>query len=120
MGDQVSWRVELAVKPGELDNFRTLTGEMVESTRSERGVLSYERFVSDDGKAVHVYERYADSAAALAHLRAFERKFGQRFVSMVERKRFTVFGAPSRELRNVLDGFGAVYLRPFGEFAYWT
>jgi hypothetical protein len=24
MGEQVSWQVELAVKPGELDNFRTL------------------------------------------------------------------------------------------------
>jgi hypothetical protein len=33
MGDQVSWQVELAVKPGELDNFRALTREMVESTR---------------------------------------------------------------------------------------
>jgi quinol monooxygenase YgiN len=38
MGDQVSWRVELAVKPGQLDNFRALIGEMVESTRGETGV----------------------------------------------------------------------------------
>jgi quinol monooxygenase YgiN len=120
MGDQVSWWVELAVKPGELDNFRALTGEMVESTRGEPGVLSYERFVSDDGKVVHVYERYADSAAALAHLRAFEKKFGGRFLSMVGRKRFTVFGTPSDELRRVLDGFGATYLEPFGAFAYWA
>jgi hypothetical protein len=33
MGDQISWRVELAVKPGELENFQALTGEMVEATR---------------------------------------------------------------------------------------
>ena len=117
MGDQVSWQVELAVKHGELDNFRALTEEMVESTRGEPGVLSYERFVSTDGQVVHVYERYADSAAAVAHLRTFGRKFGRRFVGMVERKRFTVYGTPSVELRGMLDEFGATYLEPFGGFS---
>ncbi len=120
MGDQVSWRVELAVKPGQLDNFRTLTGEMVESTLAEIGVLSYERFVSEDGQVVHVHERYADSASALAHLRTFEKKFSQRFLSMVERRRFMVFGSPSDELRRLLDGIDATYMRPFGNFGYWA
>jgi len=114
MSNQVSWQVELAVKPGELDNFRRLTEEMVKYTCGEPGVLSYERFVSDDGKVVHVYERYADSAAAVAHLRTFVRKFGGRFVGMVDRKRFTVYGTPSAELRGMLDEFGATYLEPFG------
>ena len=57
MSNQISWLVELAVKLGQIDNFRALTGEMVESTREEPGVLSYERFVTDDAKFVHVYER---------------------------------------------------------------
>jgi quinol monooxygenase YgiN len=117
MGEQVSWQVELAVKPGELANFRALTAEMVESTRAEPGVLSYERFVSADGQVVHVYERYVDSAAAVAHLRTFGRKFGGRFVGMVDRKRFTVYGTPSVELRRMLDQFGVTYLEPFGGFS---
>ena len=79
MGDQVSWQVELAVRSGELDKFRALTEEMVESARDEPGVLSYERFVSEDGQVVHVYERYADAAAAVARLRTFGRNFGGRF-----------------------------------------
>ena len=83
----------------------------------ERGVLTYERFVSEDGTSVHVYERYADSAAAVAHLRLFGKKFGGRFVGMVDRKRFTVFGTPSDELRKMLDEFGATYLGPFGGFS---
>jgi quinol monooxygenase YgiN len=120
MGDQISWRVELAVKPGQLHHFRPLTGEMVESARGEPGVLSYERFATDDGKFVHVYERYTDSAAALAHLRKFGKEFGERFMSMVDRTRFMVFGNPSDELRGLLDGFGATYLKPFGDFAYWA
>ena len=115
-GEQVSWQVELKVRPGKLNNFRTLTREMTDSTRGERGVLTYERFVSVDGTEVHVYKRYADSAAAVTHLRTFGRKFNRRFVRMVERKRFTVYGVPSDELRGVLDGFGATYLAPFGGF----
>src|SRR5262245_36158373 len=50
MSDQISWYVELAVKPSQLDNFQALTGEMVEATRRERGVLAYQRFVSADCK----------------------------------------------------------------------
>ena len=120
MGDQVAWLVELAVKPGQLDDFRALTGEMVESTRSERGVLSYQRFVSEDGRSVHVYERYADSAAAVAHLRVFEQRFAARFAGMVDRRRFTVLGTPADELKRMLDRFGATYLRPLGDFEYWA
>ena len=114
---RISWRVELEVKPGELDNFRALTNEMVESTRDEPGILIYERFLSEDGKVVHLYERYADSSAAVAHLLAFKKRFAQRFVSMVERKSFTVFGTPSEELREMLDRLGATYVSSWRGFS---
>jgi len=114
MGTQVSWQVELAVKPGALEDFRKLTVEMVEATQHEPGVVHYERFMSQDGTIVHVYERYMDSAAAVAHLRLFRHKFGARFANLVDRMRFTVYGTPSQELRQMLDGFGATYLEPFG------
>jgi quinol monooxygenase YgiN len=115
MSDQISWHVQLAVKPGQLDNFRALTTEMVESTRQVAGVLNYERFVSADGNFVHVYERYTDSTTAVAHLQRFTKNFSDRFMMMVERTHFTVFGNPSDELRGLLDQFGATYLRPFGD-----
>jgi len=116
MNKGVSWQVELTVKPGALENLRALTSEMVASTRAESGVLIYERFISDDGKTVYVYERYADSDAAVAHLLAFRQQFGERFARLVERRRFLVFGSPSDALREILNGFGATYLRPFGGF----
>jgi quinol monooxygenase YgiN len=97
-----------------------LTGEMVAVTRREPGVLSYQRFVSEDGKIIHVYERYADSAAAIAHLEAFAKRFASRFSALVERKAFTVFGYPSAELKAALDRFNATYLKPFGDFDYWA
>jgi hypothetical protein len=82
-------------------------------------VLSYQRFVTKDGKIVHGRETYVDSAAALAHLQRFQKNFAQRFLEMVDRTRFTVFGIRNRELRRVLEEFGATYLEPFGDFAYW-
>ena len=50
----------------------------------------------------------------MAHLLTFGRKFGGRFVGLVDRKRFTVYGNPSAELKGILDEFGATYLEPFG------
>jgi quinol monooxygenase YgiN len=117
MHEPISWQVELAVKPGELEHFRRLTAAMIEATRQESGVLVYERFVSEDGTVVYVYERYANSAAAVAHLRAFIQQFGSRFSNLVERRHFTVFGTPSAELKKILDGLGAIYLHPFGGFS---
>jgi quinol monooxygenase YgiN len=120
MNEQICWHVELAIKPGRLESFQALNGEMVESARRELGILSYQRFVSEDGKTVHVYERYADSTAALTHLGIFAKKFAEPFQDMVERKRFVVFGNPTAELKEALDGYGAIYFRPFGDFAYWA
>ena len=71
MESQVSWHVELQVKPGQLEALRALTTEMVESTKSELGALIYERFLSEDQQVIHVFERYIDSAAAVAHLASF-------------------------------------------------
>ena len=112
----VSWQVELAIKPGKRDAFRALTREMVESTKGEEGVLIYERFMSDDGSTAYVYERYVNSASAVSHLLAFNKQFGERFVELVDRKRFTVFGVPSDELKRLLDTFNADYHKPLDGF----
>ena len=34
MSDTVSWVLEMAIKPGELENFKALMEEMVEATQS--------------------------------------------------------------------------------------
>jgi quinol monooxygenase YgiN len=116
MSNEVSWHVELVVKPGKLAEFRALTGEMVQFTQREPGVLIYERFISEDGQEAHVYERYVDADAAVAHLLAFEQAFGGRFSGLVERRRFTVFGAASAALRRILDRYDATYVGYFDGF----
>jgi hypothetical protein len=47
----------------------------------------------------------------------FAEQFGERFANLITRKRFTVFGSPSDELRSILDGFDAMYLARFAGFA---
>ena len=116
---QVSWWVELAVQPGCLDEFEKLTGDMVAATQTECGVLTYQRFISDDRRTVYVYERYENSESAAAHLIKFTASYGERYGRLIERKRFVVFGDPSDSLRALLDKYGATHHRPFGPFPYW-
>ena len=116
MENLISWHVELVVRPGQLDHFRALTREMMESTKREPGVLIYERFIDDANANVHIYERYTDSAAAVAHLHTFARLYGERFSGMVERTRFVVYGDPTPDLKQLLDGLGAIYLSRFDGF----
>ena len=117
MSDVVSWDLRLSVKEGELDNFRTLMEEMVASTKEEAGTLAYEWFVSDDGAAVHISERYADSGAVMAHLGNFGEKFADRFFAAVDATGFDVYGNADENVREALGGMGANFMTPFGGFA---
>jgi quinol monooxygenase YgiN len=119
MSDEISWHVELAVKPNQLTAFRELTAEMVAATHAERGVLSYRRFVSDDGTVVYVHERYVDSDAAVVHLEDFSARFGERYATLVERRRFIVFGDPGPTLKRHLERYDVAYEKPLGDLAYW-
>lgn len=117
MNNDISWYVELQVKAGQLDALCALTNEMVESTKSEPDALIYERYISHDGRIVHVFERYVDANAAVAHLTAFGKRYGERFGRMVDRKRFTVFGTPTTELKEILDPLGATYATHLAGFS---
>ena len=117
MGSAVHWVLEASIKDGEFDNFKVVMHDMVESARTEPGTTNYEWFVSEDQKTCHVYERYVDNAATMAHSATFGEKFAERLLAVVEPTRFVVYGSPSDEVRGGLDGFGAVYMGQIGGFA---
>ena len=112
----VSWHVELSVNAGCLDAFRALSDEMVTRAASEPGTLVFERFQSEDGRRVHVYERYRDCEAAVLHLDRFAREFATEFARLVTRNSFCVYGHTDAALRGRLDRFGASYLSPMVSF----
>jgi quinol monooxygenase YgiN len=113
----VSWVIELAVKDGAHDTFKELMDEMVSGTREEPQTLAYEWYISDDGGTIHIYEKYADSEAMVAHVDGFMEKWAKRFLECVDVTRFVAYGDPSPAARTLLDGFRATYLAPWGGFS---
>src|SRR5215472_10143098 len=74
---QVSWWVELVVRSGCLDEFETLTGEMVASTQAESGVLAYQRFISDDrrtGLCARTLRKFRGGGSASRQIRRYVRR----------------------------------------------
>jgi quinol monooxygenase YgiN len=113
----VSWVIELAVKDGALVAFEDLMKEMVSGTSDEAQTLGYEWYISDDQRTVHIFEKYADSDAMVAHVNGFLEKWAERFLGAVDVTRFVVYGDPDKAARQLLDGFGATYLAPWGGFS---
>jgi quinol monooxygenase YgiN len=118
MNNNVYWILELAIKDGELENFRSLMHEMVDATHAnEPNTLNYEWTISEDSKTCHIYERYTDSSATMIHMGTFGEKYAERFNTAVEATRCVVYGNPNSEVRDALSGLGPVYMSPFGGFA---
>jgi quinol monooxygenase YgiN len=118
MNDNVYWIVEVAIKDGELDNLRNLISEMADASQAnEPGTLNYEWSISEDSKNCHIYERYADSAAALTHLGTFGEKYAERLMATVDMTRIVVYGDPNNEVKAAFAGSDVVFMSPFGGFS---
>jgi hypothetical protein len=100
-----------------MGNFKALMNEMVKTTANEPKTLNYEWTLGEDGKTCHLYERYADSEAMVAHLGSFGKNFAERFLAVVTPTRLGVYGVPSDEAKEALGGFSPVYMTPIGGFA---
>jgi len=58
LATDVSWTLELSLKPGHEPEFTALMTEMVAATSAnEAGALSYEWSLSADGATCNIYER---------------------------------------------------------------
>ena len=103
MTDYVAWMFELEVRKGREADLRTLMHEMADATQAnEPGTLMYEWSFADDGRTLHLYERYAGSAAALTHIHTFGTRFMTRFFDLLAPMRFTLYGTPSDEVQEAL------------------
>lgn len=117
MSENIFWKIDMKINSGKLDEFKQLMTQMVDDTKkNEPGALNYEWFISDDQIRCHLYERYADSAAAMIHLGNFMQNFVDRFMALVEVIEVTVYGDPDDAIRDALGRFGAVFMAPLGGF----
>ena len=116
MNEHVHWVVEVGIAPEQGGAFRALMEEMVASTRNERGAVGYEWNISADGQVCHIYEYYEDSAAAMAHLDTFGKKFAERFLALAKPAWFHIYGSPNDDVRSALAELKPTYFKPFGGF----
>jgi quinol monooxygenase YgiN len=114
---QVSWVVQCTVKEGEHEAAKALMEEMVAGASEEPGALNYEWFVSDDGGTVHIYEKYADSDATVAHMKAFGQNWAARFMGCLDVQRVTVYGNPDEAAQTAIAPMGGKQLSTWGGFA---
>ena len=118
MSDNVFGILDAKINDGQLDNLKALMQEMVDGTqRDEPGANAYEWFVFDEGKSLHLHERYADSEAVMVHLSNFRQKYGQRFLAYLTPIRITMYGNPSDEVRTAFTAFTPIYLSLSAGFA---
>lgn len=100
----VAWLLELSVKEGRDGDLAGLMADMVGGTeRNEPGTLDYEWYVSDDGRRVHLFERYIHSQAAMTHIAAFNERYMKRFFGILEPKRLVMYGAPDEAVRDAMS-----------------
>ena len=110
--------VQFQVHEGQDDALRSLAGELCAATESEKGTLNYEWSVAEDGRTLHLLERYADSDAFRIHLDTFA-PFGERFMGMVDIVSAEVYGSPDAQACQVLSelsGGSATFNRPYAGF----
>jgi len=116
--EHVSWVLEVTVREGRDANLRNLMAEMCTATqRDEPETLDYEWFLSDDGRRLHLYERYANSAAAELHATAFNAHYAGRFFDILQFERIVLYGAPSQAIRDAFAPFGCKVLAQANGFS---
>ena len=118
MTERIFLVLQPSIKDGKLEDFRTVAADMIDAAEAdEPGTLNYEWTLSEDQKTCHTYERFADSAAALAHASAFGANFAGRLLDCVDPTGITVHGNPSDELKAALAGLSPTYMTDCGGFA---
>lgn len=117
MSEEVYWLLEAEIKSGA-DEFRALMNDMVSATRAnEPGTLIYEWSTNAEGTICHIYEHYADSAAALTHMNNFGKQFAGRFVKILRPVRWDIYGSPNEGVKKALAAFNPRYMESIGGFS---
>jgi quinol monooxygenase YgiN len=117
MADDLYWVFTLNVKPGKFAEFRSLVADIVADSHEEPGTLAYQYSVSADENTVHIFERYRDSEAFVAHVEQTFGRYAERFLQLVTIASLIVYGNPNASARKALGNFNASYMTIFDGFA---
>jgi quinol monooxygenase YgiN len=106
----------LTVTVDQMDKFKVLIQQLVTATAKEAGAVQYEYNIGDDQKTVDIYERYADSEAAMLHVEKTFGLFSKEFLALAKPARWVIYGTPFNELKQALADFHPIYMTTFDGF----
>ncbi|ALQ10533.1 antibiotic biosynthesis monooxygenase [Pseudoalteromonas fuliginea] len=109
MKNEITCNFFLDVKEGKLIEFKELIYKIVDVVKKEPGTLTYTYNISEDGKKIHIVERYKNIASIISHIDESFAPFAKAFLSLVDIYALNVYGVPDNNLRERLDVFGAKY-----------
>lgn len=113
-----SWIIACKCSSSDFDQVASLASEMAAYFQeNEPSTTHFEWSVNVERDCVHIHERYADSAQALAHMSAFGERFGSRFMGLLQPQSVVVYGFPNAELSQALQGLTPQTLETFAGFA---
>jgi quinol monooxygenase YgiN len=101
----------MTVEPDNLAEFKALIEPIIAASNKEPGTLIYEYSLGEDGRTVHIVERYLTDAV-LSHIEATFGPYAERFLKLANIEKLYVYGEPTADLRAKLETFGAIFLTP--------
>jgi quinol monooxygenase YgiN len=114
--EDIYWVSVFKLEPSRLDDFKKVVRPLVDMTRNEEGSMAYEYHVSADHTEIHIIEHYRSSADVVHHVTKTFSQFAEPFTAIASVSSFIVYGTPDAAAKEILDGFGAVYLTNFDGF----
>ena len=92
----------LVIHDGQEQAFQAIAKELSEATAKESGELTYQWYLTEDGKTCYVLERYADSDAVRKHLKTFG-ALGPRLLAVADLTNLEIYGNPDDQVRQAVS-----------------
>ena len=115
MTSDIYWILKAEIREGKFEELKKLAPIFCEMTKNEEGVIAYEWSVSADGKMLHIYERYTDSDASLAHLANISSKLPE-LMEIVAITEIECYGAATSTFKEAVKDLPMVYWENFEGF----
>ena len=108
MTQNIYWTIDATIKEGHLDGLKSHITTMVDLTSTEPGALAYDFWFNEEETRLFIYERYADSDAAVAHLQNVGPHLGP-FLEAVDIAPIVILGEMSDAAQEAFASFNATY-----------
>ena len=109
MNNEIRYRIEFTIEGSKIEEYKKLVQDMVRLVEAnEPDTINYEFYLNKAQTSCVVNETYANSEAALAHLKGVAiQTILPKILNISKITRFDVYGEPSEELQKVLTSLGA-------------